>query len=178
VARLKYRNHRAGLAGLARAAASQVADPPDIVTWAPTSPARRARRGYDQAELLAGVVGACMGRPVRRLLARQPGSAQTGRARAQRWTGPSFTVARPGLLGAWRRGGVPVAARVLVVDDVVTTGATMAAAAAVLRRAGAGSVQGLAIARTPSARGGSRLGGGVGSRVPEVLTVPQADHSP
>jgi predicted amidophosphoribosyltransferase len=39
---------------------------------------------------------------------------------------------------------------VLVVDDVCTTGATLSAAAAALRGAGAATVQGLVIARTPA----------------------------
>lgn len=124
VARLKHRNHRAALYGLAAAAASLV-DPAEVavVTWAPTTPARRRARGYDQSELIARVVGRRIGRPTRGLLRRANGPAQTGRSAAERLVTPVFSVrARP-------RPG----ARVLLVDDVLTTGATVAAAARCLR---------------------------------------------
>src|SRR4051812_15183015 len=49
IARLKYRNQRACLPGLAAAAALLVDEPVDLVTWAPTTAARRRRRGFDQA---------------------------------------------------------------------------------------------------------------------------------
>src|SRR3712207_7831548 len=53
VARLKYRNARASLAWLARAMAALVdRRGTDVVTWVPTTPARRRQRGFDQAELL------------------------------------------------------------------------------------------------------------------------------
>jgi predicted amidophosphoribosyltransferase len=139
VARLKYRNRRASLPGLAAAAASLVADPGAVtaVTWVPTTPDRRRARGFDQSELLARAVGRRLRRPCRRLLRRGLGPHQTGRPAAARWTGVSFSPRRP------------VAGRVLLVDDVVTSGATCAAAAQALRRAGASSVIVLAIARTP-----------------------------
>lgn len=139
VARLKYRNHRAVLAGLAAAMASLVAPPvPDVVTWAPTTGARRRRRGFDQAELLARAVARRLGRPCRRLLVREPGPPQTGRPLAERRAGPGLRPFR----------AVP-GHSVLVVDDVVTSGSTAAAAAAALRCAGARSVVVLAAARTP-----------------------------
>ncbi|MDQ6928990.1 MAG: ComF family protein, partial [Actinomycetota bacterium] len=54
LSRLKYRNARASLRWLAAAMAALV-DPSsvDVVTWAPTTGARRRDRGFDQAELLA-----------------------------------------------------------------------------------------------------------------------------
>lgn len=139
VARLKHRNHRTALPGLAAAAASLV-DPAavDVVTWAPTTPRRRRERGYDQSELVARVVARCLGRPCRRLLRRAEGRPQTGRTAADRWSGPAFSTR-----------SVASGARVLVVDDVVTTGATVARAAGALRAAGAGRIVVLALARTP-----------------------------
>ncbi len=178
VARLKYRNQRGALGGLGRAAASLVPVPPDLVTWAPTSSARRGRRGYDQAELLARVVARALGRPARRLLVRRPGGPQTGRAAADRWSGPTFGLV-PGACGRLDRRSDTV---VLVVDDVITTGATMAAAAAALRSAGA-SVQGLAIARTPVRRTPSVVAIDPGwDRANQVCTTnlhcsPQGPHS-
>ena len=139
VARLKYRNARTSLGFLADGMARLAAEwEIDVVTWVPTAPARRRRRGFDQAELLARAVARRLGRPCRPLLRRLPGPAQTGRPLADRRRGPSFVI----------RGRPPQ--QVLLVDDVTTTGATAAAAARVLRHAGAARVQLLTAARTPS----------------------------
>lgn len=120
----------------------------DVVTWAPTSRKRRRRRGFDQAELVAQRVAAQLGVPCRRLLERDGDDLpQTGRDRAARLHGPVFR-ASPRATGE----------RVLVVDDVVTTGATLRSAADALHRAGARSVLRAALATTPSvvARCGDR----------------------
>ncbi len=141
---LKYRNRRQVARHLAGLVVNTIVDAGvhrrvDVVTWAPTSAARRRDRGFDQGELLARVVARQLGVPCRRLLERTgPGVAQTGRSRAERLHGPCFE-ARPGLAGR----------RVIVIDDVVTTGATLAAAAAALRQAGAGEVSMFAVASTP-----------------------------
>jgi competence protein ComFC len=110
----------------------------DMVTWAPTSPRRARKRGYDQAQMLARHIAAQLGVPCHRLLWRQHGSPQAGLGRAERLQGPSFR-ARPS--------DRPL--RVLLVDDVVTTGSTLHAAAATLRRAGIGHVTAVAVAATP-----------------------------
>ena len=143
VARLKYRNHRTTLTGLAAAMAATVIDVPDVVTWAPTTIDRRRSRGFDQAELLAGAVAHHLGRPCRSLLRRGPGPAQTGRPLRERRAGPDL-VARSGVGG-----------RVLLVDDVVTSGATCVAAARALKDAGASTVDVVAAARTPPPRAGN-----------------------
>jgi len=140
VARLKYRNARSSLPFLADGLARLVTRPVDVVTWAPTTSARRRQRGFDQAELLARAVARRLGVPCRRLLLRRPGPAQTGQPLDARRTGPAFRPARP----------APPA--VLLVDDVVTSGATVAAATRALRAAGAREVHVVAAARTPVRR--------------------------
>ena len=107
----------------------------DVVTWAPTSPGRRHRRGFDQAELLARALARRWGLPCRSLLVRRSGPAQAGRTRAERQAHPGFAAL----------GGTP--RRVLVVDDVATTGATLTAAASALREGGAEEVRAVVGAR-------------------------------
>jgi len=67
---LKYRNRRDALAYLASQIAQIVDVEADVVTWVPTTGARRRARGFDQAELLARAVGRRTGLPVRSLLCR------------------------------------------------------------------------------------------------------------
>jgi predicted amidophosphoribosyltransferase len=145
---LKFANRRAVARHLASLAVRRLdlhgdrsvsGRPPfDVVTWAPTSGARARRRGYDQAQLLARHIAAELGVPCRRLLWRQHGSPQSGHNRADRLRGPSFRA---------RQASRPL--RVLLVDDVVTTGSTLHAAAGALRQAGVGHVTAVAVAATP-----------------------------
>lgn len=111
----------------------------DVVTWVPLSRRRRARRGFDQAEALARAVARSLGVPAAPLLRRprdtRPQARQTAEER------------RRALRGAFR--AVAVAPpRVLLVDDVLTTGSTAAACAEALRGAGARRVVALTAART------------------------------
>jgi ComF family protein len=148
IARLKYRNARSTMRWLAVSMASLVdVRRVDVVTWIPTTAARRRDRGFDQAQLLAQRVARELRRPCHRLLVRATGAPQTGRSLVERRTGPSLT-ARP----------LRVAPRhVLVVDDVITTGTTIVVAARALHGSGVESVSVLAAARTPlkGARGES-----------------------
>jgi predicted amidophosphoribosyltransferase len=140
VARVKYRNTRAVVPWLA-ATMVQTARLHGLVaatvTWAPTTVQRRRARGFDPAEILARAVARGLGARCTRLLDRRPGPPQTGLAAAARRAGPHF-VAR-----------CVAPSRVLLVDDVATTGATLAAAAAALRVAGARNVVVVTAARTP-----------------------------
>jgi predicted amidophosphoribosyltransferase len=143
---LKYRNDRAALGWLADGL-SELLTPPAgaIVTWVPTSGRRRRQRGYDQAELLARAVARRWRRPCRALLQRRPGPPQTGRSLADRWAGVPLE-APPGRAG---RSGRPGPTHVVVVDDVLTTGATLRSAAQALRASGAVWVAGITVAATP-----------------------------
>jgi len=141
LARLKYRNARSVLPVLAALLVERLREEPlggvDVVTWPPTTAVRRRQRGFDQAERLARAVGRGLDVPVRACLVRQAGPSQTGRSARERRRGPVF------------RSGPVAGLRVLVVDDVATTGATVAAAAQALRSAGAGWVGAATVARTP-----------------------------
>ncbi len=110
----------------------------DAVTSVPVSPGRYRERGYNQSELLARAVARRSGIPYLPLLARQSSDHQLGLGRAERLrrVGGVF-YGLHGLSGE----------RVLVVDDVVTTGATLNECARVLKTAGASTVWGLALAR-------------------------------
>jgi predicted amidophosphoribosyltransferase len=138
IARVKYRRKHAATGWLAAAMAPLVGPPvPAVVTWVPTTSARRHERGFDHAELLARAVARLLGRRAVRLLCRGSGGPQTGLAAAARRLGPELVA----------RSHVP--ASVLLVDDVATTGATVEAGARALRAAGAVSVRVLTAARTP-----------------------------
>ena len=141
VRRLKF-GRAAALAG--HMAASIAATAPEGFLANPLvpvpSPARRRRmRGFCHAALLAEALGRRTGLPVLDLLERAGGTArQVGRARSQRLrTPPCFSVVSRSI------------GPVVLVDDVVTTGATLSACASALREAGCSSERALAYARTP-----------------------------
>ena len=133
---LKNRDERGRVSGWADALAALVPSVDGlVVTWAPTGAARRRRRGFDQAELLARAVARRRRLPIASLLRRLPGAAQAGRSAHDRQANPAFAARRPCLHP------------VLVIDDVATTGATLSAAARALIGAGSPAVHGLVVAR-------------------------------
>lgn len=163
--RLKFSGWRAVAEALGEAMAAtwQASGPraaPDVVTWVPLSRRRAAERGFDQARALARVVGARLDLPVRPLLAREGDdrATQARRDRAQRLAA---------MRGRFRAGAAPPA-HVLLVDDVLTTGATASACATALVRAGATRVDLLTAARalTPTPRRGSPAAAGTTDILP------------
>lgn len=104
----------------------------------PVHPDHRRRRGVDHTRVLATALARRIRQPFADCLVRggDP-SPQLGRSRAQRMLGP---------LGVIEARAAP--RRVLLVDDVVTTGATIGACVAALRRAGSQEIAAIAYART------------------------------
>lgn len=103
----------------------------DLLTWVPVSPLRRFRRGYDQAELLAQSVGRALGmEPVRLLRKIRHNPPQSGISGA--------AERRANVLGVYRvTGSAQVAGkRILLIDDMITTGATAGECARMLQTAG------------------------------------------
>ncbi|MCU0606469.1 MAG: ComF family protein [Candidatus Edwardsbacteria bacterium] len=116
----------------------------DLVLAVPLHPARRRDRGYNQAQLLAAAVGRALGKPspegvVERV--RNTGT-QTALDRQQRRANVDgiFRVRRPGAVSG---------RSVILVDDVLTTGATIGSCGRSLVDAGARAVLALTAAAAP-----------------------------
>lgn len=113
--------------------------PDDILVPAPASPAAVRRRGFDHADDITRALAALTGNPTGRLLRATSSADQRALGRDERFANR---------VGAFRvRPGERVPERVVLVDDVFTTGATFDAAARVLREAGVVEVRVLAVAR-------------------------------
>ena len=114
----------------------------DALTWAPLSRERLRERGFDQARLLAGLVGAELSLPAVPLLQKVKDTApqsELKEAAARKANAAGAYALLPGAEAAGKR--------LLLVDDVVTSGSTMAECARVLTGAGAEKVWGLTLAQ-------------------------------
>ena len=126
---------------LARTAAMECGDGFDLVTWIPVSKQRRRERGYDQSELLAKAMCSHWGVDALRTLEKiQHNPAQSGLASADERRG--------NVLGVYEavKGEDFAGKRLLLVDDILTTGSTAAEAARVLRMAAAAEITVLTLA--------------------------------
>lgn len=113
----------------------------DVLTWVPVSRLRRLRRGYDQVELLAKAVGAELGMTPVPMLKKIRNNRPQSRL-------DSASARRANVLGAYKLlDGDPVKGkRVLLLDDILTTGATAGECARMLLSAGAKEVHCAAVA--------------------------------
>ena len=148
---LRYKFHRARhyAKGYGRILAMKLSeeypDGFDLLTWVPISPLRKLVRGYDQVELLARSVGRELGlepvRCLRKIRHNRPQSRISGGAER-----------RANVLGVYRvtRDADLRGKRVLLLDDIITTGATAGECARVLLTAGAREVHLGAIAAAQS----------------------------
>jgi predicted amidophosphoribosyltransferase len=130
-----------GLAGVAAALLAEVVPRPSAaaLTFVPADPDRRLLRGHHPAGALADALAAIWELPVNALLERPragPPQRGLGRAERRRNVRDAFTACRA------------PPARVVLVDDVYTTGATASEAGRCLLRAGARRVDVVTFART------------------------------
>ncbi len=139
---LKYRDARrlAGfLAELLHLRTTLWSWQPSVVTHLPTTRQRRRQRSYDQAELLAVALAERSGLPYRNALERHgAGTTLAGQGRAARAASLAQAFTAKAVAGC----------KVLLVDDVMTTGASLASARAALLAAGAAEVRAAFVART------------------------------
>jgi len=113
----------------------------DIITYIPIHKKRKVERGYNQAQLLAGELSRLSGIPCVSLLARpvykQKQALSKNKAERLAKTKNIFTA---------RENDLDRRLRVLIIDDVVTSGATLNEAARILHDAGFQHIQALAVA--------------------------------
>ena len=113
----------------------------DILSWVPLSRDRRRRRGYDQAGLLARHAALQLGYTVEPVLKKRhgvkPQSVSGDKTRRRANIADAYSVIDAGRV---------TGKRILLVDDIVTTGSTMSECARTLLLAGAEDVMGAALA--------------------------------
>jgi predicted amidophosphoribosyltransferase len=102
----------------------------------PTAPLRSALRGFDPAAEIAEALAERAELPIQACLVRRGGGRQVGRRRSERIGHPPHIQAS---------GEVPRS--VLLIDDVLTTGATLSACARALRQAGSGRIVAITFTR-------------------------------
>lgn len=117
---------------------------PDYISWVPISKKRRRTRGYDQAEILANALSGEIGVPVVRTLNKVIDNPPQSDIRGE-------AERRANVLGAYSIADIEniKGKRILILDDVLTTGATASECARVLLTAGAREVSLVTIAAVP-----------------------------
>lgn len=115
----------------------------DLITWVPLDKKRCRKRGYDQSELMAQAACAALERPLVRTLKKRNG------IRAQSKTG-SPEKRRANIAGAYQviDPSIVENKRILIIDDIITTGSTLSECAKTLLLAGAEDVICASLARS------------------------------
>lgn len=134
---------------LAQCAAEEIGGEFALVTWVPVSEKRERERGYDQAYLLARETAKHWDtEPVRLLRKTRHNAAQSGLS--------SAAERRGNVLGVYRAENAEriKGAHILLIDDILTTGATLSECVRVLKNAGAESVVCATLARSVTERAG------------------------
>ncbi len=114
----------------------------DIISWVPLSKRRLRSRGYDQARLLAEEVSKRLGvQPVRTLIKSRDTAPQSRQ--------PDISKRMANILGAYDTASFdPTGKRIVLIDDIFTTGSTVSECARVLKTAGADKVYIVTVAKT------------------------------
>lgn len=140
---LKFHGARRGARDLARVLAMVVPILPEttVVCAVPTAPSRIRQRGYDHAGMLARDFVRLRTLTYTPLLSRRTSSRQVGADRRRRLAQAreAFDIKET----------APIPESVLIIDDVITTGATVEAAARCLKKAGVKTVYVAAVAFEP-----------------------------
>ena len=114
----------------------------DLISWVPLSPKRLKERGYDQAKLLARAVAKQLGTQAVSTLEKHKNVARQSSV-------GSPEKRRANISGAYRvpKPDVVAGQRVLLLDDIITSGSTLSECARTLRTAGAKEVLCATVAR-------------------------------
>lgn len=146
IKRLKFERAKSAALPLAKILCNQLPVLPEgmLIVPVPTTPSRARQRGYDQSVLIAKHVGKMQKRPV---------ACVVGRDSSVRQLGASKQTRLEQIKGAFycKNAKMVKGKQILLLDDVVTTGATLKTAAKILYANGAERVYVAAVAKTPPA---------------------------
>ena len=114
----------------------------DVISWVPLSKKRLKSRGYDQARLLAEEVASRLGVSATRTLKKSRNTAPQSRQ-------GDISRRMANILGAYEMASFdPAGKKILLIDDVLTTGSTVSECARILKTAGAEKVYIATVAKT------------------------------
>ena len=114
----------------------------DVISWVPLSKKRLKSRGYDQARLLAEEVASRLGGGAVRTLKKSRNTAPQSRQ-------GDISRRMANILGAYEMASFdPTGKKILLIDDVLTTGSTVSECARILKTAGAEKVYIVTVAKT------------------------------